>query len=34
MRGAQAAVKSLTTAEGDTVVHTLAGGTQTPSGAY
>jgi 2-keto-3-deoxy-L-rhamnonate aldolase RhmA len=30
MRGAQAAVKSLTTPEGETVVHTLAGGTRAP----
>jgi 2-keto-3-deoxy-L-rhamnonate aldolase RhmA len=34
MRGAQAAVKALTTTEGDQVVHTLSGGTQTHSGAY
>jgi 2-dehydro-3-deoxyglucarate aldolase len=32
MRGAQAAVKALTTPEGETHVHTLAGGTQTPGG--
>jgi len=31
MRGAQAAVKALTTPEGETVVHTLAGGTRTGS---
>jgi len=34
MRGAQAAVKALTTQDGETHVHTLAGGTQTQSGAY
>lgn len=32
MRGAQAAVKALTTPDGETHVHTLAGGTQTPTG--
>jgi 2-keto-3-deoxy-L-rhamnonate aldolase RhmA len=32
MRGAQAAVKSLTTPDGETHVHTLAGGTQTGGG--
>jgi len=32
MRGAQAAVKALTTADGENHVHTLAGGTQTPGG--
>ncbi|MDP1646956.1 MAG: aldolase/citrate lyase family protein [Rubrivivax sp.] len=32
MRGARAAVKALTTPEGETHVHTLAGGTQTPRG--
>ena len=36
MRGAQAAVKALTTPDGETHVHTLSGGTQTQpqSGAY
>ncbi|HET9822175.1 MAG TPA: aldolase/citrate lyase family protein [Burkholderiaceae bacterium] len=34
MRGAQAAVKALTTPDGDQVVHTLSGGTQTSQGAY
>ena len=34
MRGAQAAVKALTTPDGDTHVHTLSGGTQTQQGAY
>jgi len=34
MRGAQAAVKSLTTPDGETHVHTLAGGTQTQPGGY
>ena len=34
MRGAQAAVKALTTADGETHVHTLSGGTQTSSGGY
>jgi 2-keto-3-deoxy-L-rhamnonate aldolase RhmA len=34
MRGAQAAVKALTTPEGETHVHTLAGGTQTQPGGY
>jgi len=34
MRGAQAAVKALTTPDGETHVHTLAGGTQTRSGTY
>jgi 2-keto-3-deoxy-L-rhamnonate aldolase RhmA len=34
MRGAQAAVKALTTSDGETHVHTLSGGTQTSSGAY
>jgi 2-keto-3-deoxy-L-rhamnonate aldolase RhmA len=32
MRGAQAAVKALTSSDGATHVHTLAGGTQTPGG--
>ena len=32
MRGAQAAVKALTSTDGQTHVHTLAGGTQTPGG--
>ena len=32
MRGAQAAVKALTTPDGETHVHTLSGGTQTPGG--
>ena len=36
MRGAQAAVKALTTPDGETHVHTLSGGTQTqsPAGGY
>jgi hypothetical protein len=34
MRGAQAAVKALTTPEGETFVHTLSGGTQTANGGY
>jgi 2-dehydro-3-deoxyglucarate aldolase len=34
MRGAQAAVKALTTPDGETHVHTLAGGTQTSAGGY
>jgi 2-keto-3-deoxy-L-rhamnonate aldolase RhmA len=34
MRGAQAAVKALTTPDGETHVHTLSGGTQTNQGAY
>jgi 2-keto-3-deoxy-L-rhamnonate aldolase RhmA len=34
MRGAQAAVKALTTPDGETHVHTLAGGTQTSTGGY
>ncbi len=34
MRGAQAAVKALTTADGETHVHTLSGGTQTSTGGY
>ena len=34
MRGAQAAVKALTTPDGETHVHTLSGGTQTSSGGY
>jgi 2-keto-3-deoxy-L-rhamnonate aldolase RhmA len=34
MRGAQAAVKALTTPDGQTHVHTLAGGTQTSGGGY
>lgn len=34
MRGAQAAVKELTTPEGEVHVHTLAGGTQTGGGVY
>ena len=32
MRGAQAAVQALTTPDGETHVHTLSGGTQTPAG--
>jgi 2-keto-3-deoxy-L-rhamnonate aldolase RhmA len=34
MRGAQAAVKALTTPDGETHVHTLSGGTQTSTGGY
>jgi 2-keto-3-deoxy-L-rhamnonate aldolase RhmA len=34
MRGAQAAVKALTTSEGEMHVHTLSGGTQTSGGGY
>jgi len=34
MRGAQAAVKALTTPDGETHVHTLAGGTQTRPAGY
>ncbi len=34
MRGAQAAVKALTTTNSETHVHTLSGGTQTNQGAY
>lgn len=34
MRGAQAAVKALTTPDGETHVHTLSGGTQTQAGGY
>jgi hypothetical protein len=32
MRGAQAAVKALTTPDGETHVHTLSGGTKTAGG--
>jgi 2-keto-3-deoxy-L-rhamnonate aldolase RhmA len=34
MRGAQAAVKALTTVDGEQHVHTLSGGTQTSTGGY